>query len=208
MNRGRVYGLLSRCYEVEMDDDFAKQFAEQLVFASDKKELVTYLEAMKEDLADYSEEHFEHLAVVFNRIFFGMGPQTAQKAFPYESVYTSEKGLMMQEAYLEAVSAYREERLVKNPSFPEPEDHIAVELAFMQSLCDRTRVALEEENMEKAEQLFSQQHEFLVSHLLNWIEPFTADMEASAEEGFYRHLACFTEKFLKADEEALSEVVG
>ena len=35
-----------------------------------------------------------------------MGPRTAQKAFPYESVYTSEGGLMMQDAYAEVPVSY------------------------------------------------------------------------------------------------------
>lgn len=207
-NRGNVYGLLSRCYEVEIDAAFAEQVAEHFSFAASDPALVEPLEAMKLDLADRSDDHLERLAVVFNRVFFGMGPRTAQKAFPYESVYTSSEGLMMQEAYTLAVSAYREKRLAKNPAFPEPEDHLAVELAFMQSLCDRAAAALDGGNEEEAERLFTEQRAFLGDHLLTWIGRFAADAKQSAEEGFYWHLAAFTEAFLKADAEALDEVLG
>lgn len=207
-NRSNVYGFLSRCYEVEIDAAFAEQVAEHFSFTADDPALSESLDAMKLDLADRSESHLEQLAVVFNRVFFGMGPRTAQKAFPYESVYTSSEGLMMQEAYASAVSAYREQRLAKNPAFPEPEDHLAVELAFMQSLCDRAAEALACGNEEKAEQMFVEQRAFLDEHLLTWIGRFAADAKQSAEGGFYWHLAVFTEAFLQADAQALGEVLG
>lgn len=207
-NRGNVYGFLSRCYEVEIDAAFAEQVAERFSFSSDDPVLTESLDAMKRDLADQSPEHLEQLAVVFNRVFFGMGPRTAQKAFPYESVYTSSEGLMMQEAYSKAVSAYREERLAKNPAFPEPEDHLAVECAFMQNLCERAVAALERGDEQEAERLFAEQRAFLGNHLLTWIDRFAADARESAESGFYKELATFTEAFLKADEAALGEVLG
>ena len=207
-NRSNVYGFLSRCYEVEIDAAFAEQVAERFSFASDDPVLSESLDAMKLDLADRSDEHLEQLAVTFNRAFFGMGPRTAQKAFPYESVYTSEEGLMMQEAYSKAVSAYREERLAKNPAFPEPEDHLAVEFAFMQSLCGRTIAALAEDDAAEVERLIAEQHAFLVEHLLTWIDRFAADVRASAESGFYWHLAQFTERFVHLDADALAEVLG
>ena len=114
----------------------------------------------------------------------------------------------MQEAYSKAVSAYRQERLAKNPSFPEPEDHLAVELAFMQSLCERTASALSMGDESEAERLFAEQRAFIDEHLLTWIERFASDAKVSAESGFYWHLAAFTEEFLKADSEALAEVLG
>ena len=77
-NRGNVYGFLSRCYEVEIDAVFAEQVAERFSFSSDDLRLAASLDAMKRDLADQSEEHLEQLAVVFDRVFFGMGPRTAQ----------------------------------------------------------------------------------------------------------------------------------
>ena len=59
-----------------------------------------------------------------------------------------------------------------------------------------------------AEDLLGGQLAFLRDHLLRWIAPFAADACASAETGFYAHLATFTETYLKADESALDEVVG
>ena len=137
-----------------------------------------------------------------------MGPRTAQKAFPYESVYTSEGGLMMQEAYAEVLHVYRNAGFAKNPGFKEPEDHLAVELAFMALLCGRAVEALRAGDEAGAERQLRAQREFLCDHLLNWIDRFTADVRKAAEDGFYFDLATFTEDFLTADAAELAEVLG
>ena len=188
-NRSRVYALLSRCYETEIDAAFAEALAGEAALASDDAGLAAGFAALQADLAGCDEDALEQLAVVFDRAFFGMGPRTAQKAFPYESVYTSEGGLMMQEAYAEVLHVYRNAGFAKNPGFKEPEDHLAVELAFMALLCGRAVEAL-------------------CDHLLNWIDRFTADVRKAAEDGFYFDLATFTEDFLTADAAELAEVLG
>ncbi|MEF9875566.1 MAG: molecular chaperone TorD family protein [Gordonibacter sp.] len=206
-NRGRIYTLLSRCYEKEMDAAFAAEFAGSASFESDDVVLAEDFAALRADLADCDEAQLEQLAVVFDRAFFGMGPRTAQKAFPYESVYTSEGGLMMQDAYSAVLQVYRDASFVKNPGFTEPEDHLAVELAFMALLCERAIEALRGGDEEGAETHLAAQLTFLQQHLLNWVAPFARDVQAAAESGFYLHLALFTEAYLGADEQALGEVL-
>ncbi|MEG0477464.1 MAG: molecular chaperone TorD family protein, partial [Raoultibacter sp.] len=195
-------------YEVEIDADYAKQVVEHFSFASDNAVLTSELAAMKETLLSLDEAQLEQLAVVFNRVFFGMGPRTAQKAFPYESVYTSEGGSLMQDAYSEIVKVYRDALVRKNPDFPEPEDHLAIELAFMQSLCERCVAVVQEGAEAPVVALLEEQRAFLASHLLNWVTLFSADMKGAAQQGFYYHLAVFTEEFLRSDAQALAEVCG
>ena len=207
-NRSRVYALLSRCYETEIDAAFADALAGEAALASDDAELAAGFAALQADLADCDEDALEQLAVVFDRAFFGMGPRTAQKAFPYESVYTSEGGLMMQDAYSEVLRLYRAAGFAKDPGFTEPEDHLAVELAFMVRLCERAVEALRAGDEAAAEAALAEQRAFVRAHLLNWVPAFARDMKASAESGFYAHLATFTEAYLAADAEALAEVVG
>ena len=207
-NRDRVYALLSRCYETEIDAAFAEALAGEAALASDDAGLAAGFAALQADLADCDEDALEQLAVVFDRAFFGMGPRTAQKAFPYESVYTSEGGLMMQEAYAEVLHVYRGAGFAKNPGFKEPEDHLAVELAFMALLCGRAVEALRAGDEAGAERQLRAQREFLSDHLLNWIDRFTADVRKAAEDGVYFDLATFTEDFLTADAAELAEVLG
>ncbi|MRX81842.1 molecular chaperone [Eggerthella guodeyinii] len=206
-NRGRVYALLSRCYETEVDAAFAGELAGEASLDSDDPALAEGFSRLRADLAGCDEDGLERLAVVFDRAFFGMGPRTAQKAFPYESVYTSEGGLMMQDAYSEVLRVYRGAGFAKDPGFKEPEDHLAVELAFMALLCGRAVEALRAGDEDGAERQLRAQLSFAREHLLNWIERFAADVRKAAEGGFYFHLATFTEAYLRADAAALTDVV-
>ena len=141
-------------------------------------------------------------------MFLGAGNFDKLTAPPYESVYTSEGGLMMQDAYSEVLRLYRAAGFAKDPGFTEPEDHLAVELAFMVRLCERAVEALRAGDEPAAEAALAEQRAFVRAHLLNWVPAFVRDMKASAESGFYAHLATFTEAYLAADAEALAEVVG
>lgn len=114
---------------------------------------------------------------------------------------------MMQEAYAQVRTLYHAARFAKDPGFPEPEDHLAVELAFMARLCEQAVEALRVGDEPAAEAALAGQRAFVQDHLLNWVSPFARDMRASAESGFYAHLAAFTEAYLTADAEALDEVV-
>lgn len=206
-SRANVYKVLSRSYLEEMDRQFAVDLADGFRFESSDAEMVRALDAAKDSLAQVDDDLLEQLAVTFDRVFFGMGPLTARHAFPYESVYTSEKGIMMQEAYTQVVRAYREQHLAKDAGFTEPEDHIAVELAFMATLSERTATFLREGLEEAAEETVSQQLAFAHGHLLNWIDMFCADLAKAAEGTFYEHLADFTRMFVQADAVLLAEIV-
>lgn len=207
-SRANVYKVLSRSYLKEIDEAFAHDFACGFAFESSNEELVCVLNAAKEALSEIDEAALEQLAVDFDRVFFGMGPLTARHAFPYESVYTSDRGIMMQEAYSQVVRTYREQHLAKDKSFAEPEDHIAVELAFMATLSERTATFLREGLEEAAEETILQQIAFAQGHLLNWIDRFCADLGVAAEGTFYESIASFTKLFVQEDVALLGEMVG
>ena len=206
-SRTNVYKVLSRSFREEMDAEFASEFAKRFVFESDDAQLAQKADAMKVSLQGIDDDAIEMLAVDFDRVFFGMGPITARHAFPYESVYTSEKGIMMQEAYSQVVHAYREQKLAKDEAFTEPEDHIAVELAFMATLAERSAAFLREGHEEAAEQTVMQQLSFAKEHLLNWVDIFCVDLAAAADGSFYEHLATFTAAFVKEDAAVLEDIL-
>lgn len=207
-NRGRVYTLLSRFYEKEVTADFAAEVAAHADIETDDAALFEGFSAIKDELALCDEAQLEQWAVAFNRVFFGMGPRTAQKAFPYESVYTSEGGLMMQEAYAQVMHIYRDANFEKNPEFTEPEDHLAVELSFMARLCDGAVEALQKGDEESAEAALQAQKEFLQKHLLNWVPVFAVDAKKAADGGLYEQLVTVTVAYLLADDKAVAEVLS
>lgn len=207
-SRANVYKVLSRSYVKEIDAAFAQEFAEAFSFESSNKELTCSLHAAQEALAGVDDSVLEQLAVDFDRVFFGMGPLTARHAFPYESVYTSERGIMMQDAYAQVVHAYREQHLAKDTSFTEPEDHIAVELAFMATLSERAATFLREGLEAAAEETVRQQITFAQNHLLNWIDRFCIDLASAAPKTFYESIAIFTKLFVQEDVALLGEIVS
>lgn len=205
--RGSVYRLLSRLFEREIDEAFSRHLASCDAFVSQDAHLMELYAAMIAHLGDAGEEAIENLAVDFDRIFFGMGPLASKKAFPYESVYTSDGGLMMQDAYAEVKHEYRRSGWEKNPAFPEPEDHVAVELLFMARCCDAAAEALRDDDVPAAEASLVLQKSFVDRHLLNWIDRFVGDVNR-ATDGLYAKAADWLLAFVRADRALLEEVVS
>ncbi len=205
-SRANVYKVLSRSSAKRWMPSSLLN-CKEICLESDDAQLAQKADAMKVSLQGIDDDAIEMLAVDFDRVFFGMGPITARHAFPYESVYTSEKGIMMQEAYSQVVHAYREQKLAKDEAFTEPEDHIAVELAFMATLAERSAAFLRESHEEAAEQTVMQQLSFAKEHLLNWVDIFCVDLAAAADGSFYEHLATFTAAFVKEDAAVLEDIL-
>ena len=152
------------------------------------------------------------LAADYNQLFLGM---SAHPVAPYESVYTSEEGLMMQDARDDMLRVYRQWGLHVPDDFDLPEDHIALELELMACLADRTRAALEADRGTASEtdanaalpvgELIAAQRTFLDEHL-SWIAAFCDDVEARAHTAFYYGIAGLTRQQIEADRETLRSI--
>ncbi len=154
-----------------------------------------------EDLDEIKEE----LNVDFARIFLGPGPSPA---FPYESVYRSRSGLLMQGPFDEVRDSYRMAGINKNPELKEPEDHIAVELAFMAQLCNQSEMAVKNHEGKEALIQFEHQKEFLQNHLLSWAPSFCADIRRTAQTEFYQSLAVLLEAWILSEKEEIDNLIG
>ena len=154
------------------------------------------------------------LAADYNQLFLGM---SAHPVAPYESVYTSDEGLMMQEARDNVLRAYQQWGLRVPDSFDLPEDHIALELEFMACLADRAREAVGASSGEhepddsaqkgggSADELIAAQRAFLDEHL-SWVPAFCRDVEKRARTAFYYGIASLTRQQLEADGAMLKEL--
>jgi anaerobic sulfite reductase subunit A len=148
-----------------------------------------------------------NLAVDYVRIFVGTGKTSHGTAFPYESVYTSPLRLMMQEARDEALEAYRSEGIGKSTDFVDPEDHIALELAFMAHLNRKTHEFVQAGNLDEGLKYLHKQQAFLNDHLMNWVPAFCADISRFAQEDLYLGLAKVTQGFLHMEKQVLPELI-
>jgi TorA maturation chaperone TorD len=207
--RAAAYGLLARLFRIEVDDAcldglkalrFPAQTGNALVDEGYQL-LASYLQSVWEN-------SIIELAVDYARVFIGNGMDGFSAAYPYESVYTSEKRLLMQDARDEVLAIYRSAGLEKGASWKDGEDHIALELEFEQVLCCRLAKALEEGDSKRAGELLCTQRNFLVDHLVSWVPGMTAEMKRFAHTGLYRGLASLTEGFLEADLVFLNEVIA
>ncbi|WP_139651520.1 TorD/DmsD family molecular chaperone [Raoultibacter phocaeensis] len=156
-------------------------------------------------LARYTQAHSEaplsELAVDYTATLLGFGPRR-EGAYPYESVYTSNEGLMRQEALDTMVSILRAEHLTSTLPSVVDDDHLATELAFLAYRSKQVLHRLAQGDSEGAWLIEEQRASFLYAHPLRWMLLCCSDVERLAQTDFYRAFAEITREFLTFDEEA------
>lgn len=199
-SRSSTYALLARLYRKEFDEDLLNKMHGMLYPAASGNDdvdkgylyIATFLSNLWTDsLAD--------LSVDYARCFIGNGIDAFSAAYPYESVYTSEKRLLMQDARDEVLAIYRSNGMDKAQDWTDGEDHVALELEFVQILSDRTIEALRSGDEDAAFSLLETQCSFLADHLCAWVPMMTSDLKRFAHTKMYLGLAYLTEGFLEAD---------
>jgi TorA maturation chaperone TorD len=167
------------------------------------------------------------LACEYARIFLAAGvyTETRDVAVPYESVFTSEEQLMMQDARDDVCRWYLREGFMVSPDVHEPEDHLALELEFMAKLCDTALRLLEKgegegdvrrgaprdawgarDDCSDLVANLENQRAFINAHLLNWLPRLRKAAERYAELTFYIGMLLITEGYLQEDLMLLDEL--
>lgn len=128
----------------------------------------------------------EKLTDEYTRLFLGPG---SSPVLPYESMYMD--GKMMGPSLLRLKKDYRKAGIAKSKDYPEPEDHIAFELKFMQHLCEEAL-----ENGWSKGKCWALQKEFMDEHLMKWVPDFCDDLYKSEQSDFYKGIAKITRGFI------------
>ena len=115
--------------------------------------------------------------------FLAAGNYESFAATPYESVFTSETGLLMQDARDEVYKMYCAEHVQPNETLHTPEDHVTFEFEFVATLLERTNDALREGEVEKALHYARTAQEFNEKHQLNWIDDLCDAVMDCAQTG-------------------------
>jgi len=110
---------------------------------------------------------------------------------PWESVYTSQKKLMMQDAADDVRRAYTDFGLSLDDPAVMP-DHIGAELNFLALVYERAG-----EEIGKSSDRIRIGEAFLNDHLMKWVPQFTADMKLAADAPLYKALAKTTRSTLE-----------
>lgn len=217
VNRGRsrVYNFLARIYGREVDEASLRlmlkavnelsRLAEEMGEVDERikhglKLLVGYLES---SAGRETKDVLLELAAEYADLFLGVKEIPLH---PSESVYLSKTHLMYQKQRDEVLKIYRDEGVDKVKEFSEPEDHAALELQFMEYLCERTAEALEKDDVKEAKRLLEVQKKFLDEHALKWMPKLAKDIVENAETDFYKGVAYLTDGFLDLDRKALEEI--
>ncbi|CVH79630.1 Chaperone protein TorD [Coriobacteriaceae bacterium CHKCI002] len=205
--RARTYGMLARLYRKEVDKEVLDELQSMRFPTSTGNAKVDEgYHLLYDYLRTAWDDSVTELAIDYVRTFIGHGVNGYSAAYPYESVYTSERRLMMQEARAEVLQTLRENNL-KRGNWTEGEDHVALELEFMQRMAMRTAAALRDGNEESAAEYVLTQRTFARDHLLNWLPMLTGDMRMFSRTTFYQGLAQLTMGYVEEDEAVLSELL-
>ncbi len=228
--RAGTYALLARLYRTEMDAGLLERLRDTRFPArSGNDDTDAGYRLIATYLSNVWEDSLVELAKDYVRAFVGHTGEHIAAAYPFESAYTSEKRLLMQEARDEVLALYRAAGLKKRDTWRDGEDHIALELEYMQALAQRCVALLRADddgaeadsenvdhvdmpnastNMRGVELLLRAQHNFLEDHLARWVPAFTRDVETYAMTDFYRGVARLTRGFVETDGEFTRETFG
>lgn len=139
----------------------------------------------------------------------------AQAVAPYESVFRdpaapngSVSGRLMGPPALEAQRWYRLAAQDLAPDFNDLPDHIALELAFVARLAQLEGEFLAAGDVEKLTRARPMQRDFLATHLVPWMAPFTEAIRARTRHPWFLGLAAILGTFPAADLARLEALLG
>ena len=206
--REKTFEFLSRLFRVEADQDLLDNMLKMKFPAkSENKDVEKGYSLIRKFLGTVDANSLTDLAIDYVRTFIGSGNDGFSAAYPFESVYTSPKRLMMQDSRDEVLVIYHAAGLEKQESWKEGEDHIALELEFIAILTKRAIKAYKDGDEERCAYLMLQQKNFIEDHIKPWFPMLAEDMRKFSNTDFYTGLAYLTEGVIKQDHEFLDELI-
>jgi len=207
-NRHQIYAFLSRMYEREITLDLLKELTSEsspVLRISDSelsgdKGFRKGFELLRKYLVNASGRDLNQvkleLAVDYANLFLGV---KGKPLHPSESVYRSKDHSMFQEYRDEVLFAYWKAHVDRVKEYTEPEDHIAIELQFMEYLCRKAVEAQEKNKKDEVRKYLLIQRGFVNDHLAKWVPQLTKDILESADVDFYKGIAYLTSAFIELE---------
>ena len=145
------------------------------------------------------------LACDYAHTFLAAGNYETFAATPFESVFTSELGLMMQEARDGVYKMYCEQHIQPQADLHVPEDHVSFEFEFLATVIERTNAALLASGFDRARDLAQTVSNFHAQHQLNWVDDLCDAVLDVAETRFYRGVAKVTRGFVHMETDVIAD---
>ncbi|WP_304427264.1 molecular chaperone [uncultured Adlercreutzia sp.] len=148
----------------------------------------------------------QELAVDFTSAFAGTQSWKGRYAVPYESVHTSEEGIMFQDAYHEVYRVFKENHVAKAEGYDFPHDHLSFMCEFLAVLSGRIADALAAGDDAKALEQVEVSRAFLADHILSWFDTFQGVALYLIQTRFYRGIPKISKGFFLEDAELLASI--
>lgn len=184
-----ILGLLKHIFWAEPTKEFLQDIEKISIIPEEEDDtdrglnLMIYTVKRNKDCLD---EYVEELAVEFARLF--IGPRNPS-AIPYASFYLSESKTVMSNVTIDVRKRYLEAGMAVKELYSFPDDHIAIELEFLQYLAERIIELFEKGERVEASKLFEVRENFLREHLSNWATEFADNIIDSTNDEFYHGAA-------------------
>jgi TorA maturation chaperone TorD len=152
--------------------------------------LQTYIEVNRERSLD---EVHEELEVEYTRVFVGPRPPV----LPHESYYRDDTDYMGQ-GLANVEASYAAAGWNPPENYPEENDFVAVELAFLRWLIGRQAAGTEE--------AFGYERVFLDEHLTAWVDDFVADVLDETDNDLFRAAALVLQGLVEFEDELVAQM--
>lgn len=123
---------------------------------------------------------------------------------PSESAYLEKT--VYGEATLDVIESYACFGFVKEDSFTEPHDHIALECAFMAALSVELLDWAGSNSRAQLKSLILAQSDFVELHLGRWVPEWAKKVEEAAATDFYKAIAGLAVSLIEADGDLLAQL--
>jgi len=152
------------------------------------------LEAWRERNRGRSPESVhEELRREYTHLFVGPRPPV----LPHETYYRDDTDFLG-EGLAEVSASYAAAGWNPPEDYPEEDDFIAVELAFLRHLIERQRAGDEE--------TVGFERVFIEEHLTQWVDPFLAEMREEADEGLFLAAALVFRGLVTFEDELVAQL--
>ena len=164
------------------------------------------LHDIERSLAKRNSGTRQELAVDFTAAFAGTSSWEGRYAVPYESVFTSDEGLLFQESYHEVYHLFKEQGAKRAEGLDYPDDHLTFLCGFLALLSRRAIEALEAGDAAGAREQVALSQDVLRDHVLSWFDDFEELALRILKTRFYRGVLKMSKGFFLLDAEVLAEM--
>lgn len=209
VNAGRAayYRMLAELFFRELTQQQVDHLAgmDFAGMAGDNALIAEGYEDMRRYLRHANSGTRQALACDYAHTFLAAGNYETFAATPFESVFTSELGLMMQEARDGVYKMYCEQHIQPQADLHVPEDHVSFEFEFLATVIERTNAALLASGFDRARDLAQTVSDFHVQHQLNWVDDLCDAVLDVAETRFYRGVSKVTRGFVHIETDVIAD---